>query len=153
MTRRNAIGEAAEWLDGYLDAHGGRVDAGVALAAGRAAGHAERTLQNACYKLGLETRKVRFGGAWEWHRPDQDDEENLSWHDHAACAGLDPDVFFPTSGRTDDARRAKAICAGCPVSEPCLDYANAHAINHGIWGGKSERERRFMRRQARTPDG
>jgi len=38
--------------------------------------------------------------------------------------------------------RAKAICATCPVREPCLEYAIRIREPHGIWGGLSESERR-----------
>ncbi len=39
-------------------------------------------------------------------------------------------------------QRAKAICATCPVREPCLAYALRIREPHGIWGGLSEVERR-----------
>ncbi|MBA3983089.1 MAG: WhiB family transcriptional regulator, partial [Acidimicrobiia bacterium] len=34
------------------------------------------------------------------------------------------------------------ICATCPVSAPCLEYALDNRIEHGVWGGHSERSRR-----------
>ena len=37
---------------------------------------------------------------------------------------------------------AKRICADCPVKEPCLEYALEQRIDHGVWGGTSERQRR-----------
>jgi WhiB family redox-sensing transcriptional regulator len=52
-------------------------------------------------------------------------------------------VFFP--GRGESAEAARQICAGCPVREPCLDYAISHGITHGIWGGLAERDRRALR--------
>jgi hypothetical protein len=52
-------------------------------------------------------------------------------------------VFFP--GRGEPAEPARQICAGCPVRQPCLDYALSHAITHGIWGGLTERDRRPLR--------
>ena len=39
----------------------------------------------------------------------------------AACRGMGTDLFFPAPG--DDLDPAKALCARCPVREPCLDYA------------------------------
>ncbi len=39
-------------------------------------------------------------------------------------------------------RVAKAICAACPVREPCAVYALAHRELHGVWGGLSEADRR-----------
>jgi len=38
-----------------------------------------------------------------------------------------------------------ALCAICPVRQPCLAYAVADAEISGIWGGTSERERRKLR--------
>jgi len=72
---------------------------------------------------------------------------NLSWRIHAACAGLEPEVFYPANDEV--AEEAKAVCAECPVREPCLDYALAHRERDGIWGGATERERRRMIRQRR----
>ncbi|MEU9662708.1 WhiB family transcriptional regulator [Streptomyces chartreusis] len=47
--------------------------------------------------------------------------------------------------------RAKAICTGCPVRTECLAYALDHRIEHGIWGGMTERERRsLLRRRPRV---
>jgi WhiB family transcriptional regulator, redox-sensing transcriptional regulator len=69
----------------------------------------------------------------------------------AACVGEDPDVFFP-EGRErpvwEDIDRAKAICATCPVVDPCLAWALAMQIGSGIWGGRTEGERQRM--QGRT---
>jgi WhiB family transcriptional regulator, redox-sensing transcriptional regulator len=65
------------------------------------------------------------------------------WRERAACRGADLAVFFP--GRGESAEPARRICAGCPVRQPCLDYALSHGIAHGIWGGLAERDRRALR--------
>ena len=44
---------------------------------------------------------------------------------------------------------AQRICAECPVSEACLEYVLEHHIDHGVWGGASERERRRILRRRR----
>ena len=41
------------------------------------------------------------------------------------------------------------LCAACPVRAQCLEYALAHRIDDGIWGGSSERERRRILQQRR----
>jgi WhiB family transcriptional regulator, redox-sensing transcriptional regulator len=65
-----------------------------------------------------------------------------SWIEDAACAGEDPDMFFPK--RDAPARAAKAVCAGCPVREACRDYAvRAPIMLAGVWGGTTERERGY----------
>ena len=72
---------------------------------------------------------------------------NLSWRLKGACRGLDPAVFYPVS--EEDADEAKAVCANCPVREPCLEWALANREHDGVWGGATERERRRMIRQRR----
>jgi hypothetical protein len=47
---------------------------------------------------------------------------------------------------------ARRICADCPVREPCLEYALYNRIDHGVWGGASERERRRIARRRRLEE-
>ncbi|HLI25392.1 MAG TPA: WhiB family transcriptional regulator [Acidimicrobiales bacterium] len=73
-----------------------------------------------------------------------------AWQVKAACRGPQAALFFPPSHfeRKDDKdareRRAKAICASCPVRRACLDYAVRIREPHGIWGGLNENERRVL---------
>jgi len=63
------------------------------------------------------------------------------------CRDEVPSRFFPSDGvGVDHARR---ICATCPVREPCLEYALEQRIDHGVWGGASERERRRILKRRR----
>ena len=64
------------------------------------------------------------------------------WRELAACRGTDLEVFFP--GRGETAGPARQVCAGCPVRQPCLDYAITNRIAYGVWGGLTERERRAL---------
>jgi WhiB family redox-sensing transcriptional regulator len=73
---------------------------------------------------------------------------NVAWRQQARCRGVDPAVFYPVSDE-DEALDAKAICAQCPVREPCLEYAIGVREKHGVWGGLTERERRRLVRQRR----
>jgi WhiB family transcriptional regulator, redox-sensing transcriptional regulator len=63
------------------------------------------------------------------------------------CKDMDPAIFFPSDGLGVQA--AQRICADCPVKAMCLEYALAHRVDHGVWGGASERERRRILRQRR----
>jgi hypothetical protein len=45
--------------------------------------------------------------------------------------------------------QAQKVCASCPVRVECLEYALTHRIEHGVWGGASERERRRILRRRR----
>jgi WhiB family transcriptional regulator, redox-sensing transcriptional regulator len=56
-------------------------------------------------------------------------------------------VFFPSDGVGVDV--ARRICIDCPVKGICLEYALRNRIDHGVWGGTSERERRRILRQRR----
>lgn len=69
-----------------------------------------------------------------------------TWFEHSACRGMDPDIFFPDSGHHLLTRAAIETCNTCPVQMECLDYAIKHHLDHGIWGGTSERERVRIRR-------
>jgi WhiB family redox-sensing transcriptional regulator len=62
------------------------------------------------------------------------------WEDSAACRGGDADVFFASGGTQE--YRAKAVCRACPVRFECLAYALKHRVEHGVWGGLTDRERR-----------
>lgn len=70
--------------------------------------------------------------------------EDRAWTEFARCRGR-LDLFFEPFGekaphRTERERRAKAMCAGCPVQGPCRESGRR---NHelGIWGGETEEER------------
>lgn len=67
-----------------------------------------------------------------------------SWLLNGPCRDEDPELFFPL-GDSDKARQAtrdaKAVCAGCPVREMCLDWAVNTNQRTGVWGGLSELER------------
>jgi WhiB family redox-sensing transcriptional regulator len=67
------------------------------------------------------------------------------WMSQALCAQVDMDLFFPEKGGTT--KPAKAICARCDVRPECLRFALNHEERFGIWGGKSERERRRIARR------
>lgn len=69
------------------------------------------------------------------------------WLTHAACRGLNPTLFFPERG--EPLTNAKQVCDTCEVTTECLGYAMRHMIKEGVWGGKSERERRLLRRMLR----
>jgi WhiB family redox-sensing transcriptional regulator len=72
------------------------------------------------------------------------------WRHQAACLDHDPETFFPTGATGpiwQEVERAKAICAGCPVSAPCLEWALDSGQLAGVWGGLSEQERRWCARR------
>ncbi len=69
------------------------------------------------------------------------------WMPRGRCRDIQPGTFFPSDGVGVEV--ARRICAECPVQAPCLEYALLHRIDHGVWGGASERERRRVLRSRR----
>lgn len=81
-----------------------------------------------------------------------------SFKQYAACLGMDPEFFMPSVGTSG--KEAREICNGrkptrdkhgtdpCPVRQECLEYAlQIPGPVFGIWGGKTERERRNIKRE------
>ena len=75
------------------------------------------------------------------------DEVELTWMADVACRNYPAAAFFPSDGVGVDA--ARRICAECKVQESCLEYALVNRIDHGVWGGCSERERRRILKRRR----
>jgi WhiB family redox-sensing transcriptional regulator len=73
---------------------------------------------------------------------------DIEWMSRGTCKEAPWGLFFPREGTGVIA--AKKICATCPVRQECLDYALEHHIDHGVWGGCSERERARTLRRRRT---
>jgi WhiB family redox-sensing transcriptional regulator len=72
---------------------------------------------------------------------------DTEWMAVGNCRDEPPSRFFPSDGVGVEV--ARKICATCPVQAPCLEYALRNRIDHGVWGGASERERRRILRQRR----
>jgi len=78
----------------------------------------------------------------------------------AACKGVDPDLFFaepdPDDTEADPAavefaiRRARAVCADCPVKEMCLALALRRSEPYGMFGGLTADERHRLKKQMAT---
>lgn len=76
---------------------------------------------------------------------------DTEWMAEGNCRNEPPSLFFPSDGVGVEV--AKRLCATCPVRVPCLEYALRNKIDHGVWGGASERERRRILRQRRLDAG
>ncbi|MFG2639047.1 WhiB family transcriptional regulator [Streptomyces sp. NPDC048362] len=75
----------------------------------------------------------------------RDDDD--AWREWAACRATDPDALFVPGAAQNS---AKAVCDGCIVRTECLSAALDNRIEHGIWGGMTERERRALLRRRPT---
>ena len=73
----------------------------------------------------------------------------MDWRHRATCLTEDPELFFPI-GNTGPAQQqteeAKKVCERCEVINECLEWALRTGQDHGVWGGKSEDERRALKR-------
>ena len=76
---------------------------------------------------------------------------DTEWMSQGKCNDTPPSTFFPSDGVGVDV--ARRICADCSVKAACLEYALYNRIDHGVWGGTSERERRRILRQRRIDAG
>jgi WhiB family redox-sensing transcriptional regulator len=77
-----------------------------------------------------------------------DSEYATAWMSDGNCRNYPPATFFPSDGVGVD--RARKICHNCAVAEPCLEYALEQRIEHGVWGGCSERERRRILKRRKS---
>lgn len=73
------------------------------------------------------------------------EDTDTGFKQHGTCLGLHPSMFYLEAQDQVGRRRAKAICATCPVRSECFDYALRNN-EHGIWGGTTEQEREQIRR-------
>jgi WhiB family redox-sensing transcriptional regulator len=74
------------------------------------------------------------------------------WQDDAACRDESLGLFFGPDGerqpeREIRERKAKSVCADCPVRAQCLNYALSRPEKYGVWGGLNEEERAGERRR------
>lgn len=69
---------------------------------------------------------------------------NRAWAQLASCKDMDIGIFYVEQGAA--VTEAKAVCANCPVSEACLEYALSRNDNDGVWGGTTRSQRREILR-------
>jgi hypothetical protein len=73
-----------------------------------------------------------------------DNQPFPAWREHAACAEIGAEVFYPDPNQAGDAVAAKRICTDCPVRVACLVDVlgwESSGRRHGIAGGLTPTER------------
>ncbi|MFC8194314.1 WhiB family transcriptional regulator [Streptomyces sp. NPDC060006] len=70
-----------------------------------------------------------------------------AWSERGLCRSAEPEELFVEGAAQN---RAKIVCNGCVVRTECLAYALDNRIEHGVWGGTTERERRALLRRRPT---
>lgn len=71
------------------------------------------------------------------------------WHQYAACAGADPEAWFPCVQGAAVPRPVVRICADCPVRRSCLATALLWSVD-GLWAGTTVQDRQETLRQLRA---
>jgi WhiB family transcriptional regulator, redox-sensing transcriptional regulator len=74
-----------------------------------------------------------------YHQSKLDDPNDKWLSDDNPCKSSSVN-FFPDNGGAD-LQAAIRICLSCSNRRLCLDYALRNHIEHGVWGGQSERGR------------
>ncbi|MGS2592254.1 WhiB family transcriptional regulator [Streptomyces hebeiensis] len=68
------------------------------------------------------------------------DKDGVSlWQTEALCVGADLSIFFDG----DKSGTYRDYCNNCPVRGKCEEFAILYNLS-GIWGGKTEKERRKL---------
>lgn len=74
----------------------------------------------------------------------------MDWRHRAACRDEPGDLFFATGNNGPallQIAEAKTVCRRCPVAAACLALAMDNGLDHGVFGGLSEGERRALKRR------
>jgi WhiB family redox-sensing transcriptional regulator len=125
-----------------------RLDAGELA---RALGCSEKYAKDVLGQLrtAYRDRQLAAARAARARLPVVDPEPPPGWMAEAACAGLDTNLFFPGRDAKADQAAAKAVCAGCPVRDACLDEAlygpQAASDDAGVFGGTTPADRQRLR--------
>ena len=80
-------------------------------------------------------------------------DRQRDWRELALCKDTSPELFLPignTGSALDAISLAKNVCSRCPSQVECLEYALDSNQDNGVWGGRSEEERRLIRKQRRS---
>ena len=67
------------------------------------------------------------------------------WRLQALCRGEDTDAYFSRS-RGNQSTKVAAMCAACPVIQPCRTHGIAFEF-YGVWGGMTVTARKAERRR------
>jgi Transcription factor WhiB len=89
----------------------------------------------ACKQVAAQAAaEVLAAGGWKWQALATEGRVADWWH-------------APEREGKELRVRAVAVCRRCPLQSDCLAWALACREDHGIWGGKTEEERRALQRR------
>jgi hypothetical protein len=95
------------------------------------AGHATAACKQVADRAAAE---VLAAGGWKWQALATEGRVADWWH-------------APEREGKELRVRAVFVCRRCPLQSDCLAWALACREDHGIWGGKTEEERRALQRR------
>lgn len=62
--------------------------------------------------------------------------------DQGDCTQVGGEMFFTDQAGDTTSRAVKKVCLGCPVIEPCFNWAMAQGYElSGTWAGTTQKER------------
>jgi WhiB family redox-sensing transcriptional regulator len=77
---------------------------------------------------------------------------STAWTEHALCREVGAETFFVDDG--ESVAPARRICARCPVTADCLNYALTTMTSAtdvgGVYGGTTYTQRRQLRAKGRA---
>lgn len=100
-----------------------------------------------------QQRMSRLAGQLAAWRSLRQQLSQSQWRNHAACLGKNTELFFaPGKGRLRPGQAAigRSICTACLVSLQCLKWAVDNREQYGMWGGKTEKERKGLSSDTRV---
>lgn len=71
-----------------------------------------------------------------------------AWHSRAACRGVGPDVFYPSTRGEHPSPEALELCGRCPVRAECVEAGRRE--RHGVWAGTGPYARKRAQGEARA---
>jgi WhiB family redox-sensing transcriptional regulator len=74
--------------------------------------------------------------------------EKEVWMKDANCRGTKTSLFYPERG--ESSKQAKNVCEECVVTIECSEYSFYEKF--GTWAGRSEQERRSLRKESKDTD-
>lgn len=103
------------------------------------------TTTQAAAELGMTADGLRSAIS-RHHKPEPG--PSTEWVQRAACAGSDPEVWFPPDSTEEDHAHAlrRDYCGHCPVQTQCLDEALRSGVV-GVWAATTTKQRADMRRR------
>ena len=81
-------------------------------------------------------------------RPHCEGQSALMYVDDLLCIYCEEEPCAHVAENSEDVKKAKRLCASCPLKASCRDEADSRREKYGIWGGETANERKSRWRKA-----